>query len=102
MRGNGDGLQVSRLTKTYPDGIRALVDIDLTVRSGLYGLLGPNVAGKSTLARHNDRIVPWDFTGNAGVSLHQNQQATADVVDAIRATGKNIGLLVAMTGPSVV
>ena len=51
VQGNGDGLRVSRLTKTYPGGIRALVDVDLTVRPGLYGLLGPNGAGKSTLMR---------------------------------------------------
>ena len=51
MQGNGAGLQVRRLRKTYPGGIRALVDVDLTVRPGLYGLLGPNGAGKSTLMR---------------------------------------------------
>ena len=51
MQGEGDGLQVSRLTKTYPGGIRALDDVDLRVGPGLYGLLGPNGAGKSTLMR---------------------------------------------------
>ena len=51
MQGSGDGLQVTRLNKTYPGGIRALVDVDLTVQPGLYGLLGPNGAGKSTLMR---------------------------------------------------
>jgi len=46
-----EGLQVTRLTKTYPGGIRALDGVDLTVAPGLYGLLGPNGAGKSTLMR---------------------------------------------------
>ena len=46
-----EGLQVTRLTKTYPGGIRALDAVDLTVGPGLYGLLGPNGAGKSTLMR---------------------------------------------------
>ena len=46
-----EGLQVTRLTKTYPGGIRALDGVDLTVGPGLYGLLGPNGAGKSTLMR---------------------------------------------------
>ncbi len=46
-----EGLQVTRLTKTYPGNIRALDNVDLTVESGLYGLLGPNGAGKSTLMR---------------------------------------------------
>ena len=44
-------LRVTRLTKTYPGGIRALDDVDLAVGPGLYGLLGPNGAGKSTLMR---------------------------------------------------
>ena len=51
MQESSDGLQVSRLTKTYPGGIRALDDVDLRVGPGLYGLLGPNGAGKSTLMR---------------------------------------------------
>jgi len=46
-----EGLRVTRLTKTYPGGIRALDAVDLTVGPGLYGLLGPNGAGKSTLMR---------------------------------------------------
>jgi len=46
-----EGLQVTKLTKTYPGGIRALDKVDLTVAPGLYGLLGPNGAGKSTLMR---------------------------------------------------
>ena len=51
MPGGGDGLQVTRLNKTYPGGIRALDNVDLRVGPGLYGLLGPNGAGKSTLMR---------------------------------------------------
>ncbi len=47
----GDGLVVRGLTKTYPNGVRALVDVNLELTSGLYGLLGPNAAGKSTLMR---------------------------------------------------
>lgn len=45
------GLIISKLTKTYPDGKKALDGIDLEVEPGLYGLLGPNGAGKSTLMR---------------------------------------------------
>jgi ABC-type multidrug transport system ATPase subunit len=42
---------VTGLSKTYPNGIRALDRVDLDVGPGLYGLLGPNGAGKSTLMR---------------------------------------------------
>jgi ABC-type multidrug transport system ATPase subunit len=44
-------LQISHLSKTYPNGIRALDDVSLTIGPGLFGLLGPNGAGKSTLMR---------------------------------------------------
>ncbi len=44
-------LTISRLSKTYANGVRALDDVNLTIGSGLFGLLGPNGAGKSTLMR---------------------------------------------------
>ncbi|MEM6929387.1 MAG: ABC transporter ATP-binding protein, partial [Myxococcota bacterium] len=46
---SSSGLVVKNLSKTYPNGIRALDGVSLTVDSGMYGLLGPNGAGKSTL-----------------------------------------------------
>jgi ABC-2 type transport system ATP-binding protein len=44
-------LEISRLSKTYPNGVRALDEISLDVGKGMFGLLGPNGAGKSTLMR---------------------------------------------------
>ena len=44
-------LVVRGLSKTYPNGVRALRDVSLTVPTGMFGLLGPNGAGKSTLMR---------------------------------------------------
>jgi ABC-2 type transport system ATP-binding protein len=44
-------LRISAVSKTYPNGVRALQGIDLTIERGLFGLLGPNGAGKSTLMR---------------------------------------------------
>lgn len=44
-------LTINRLTKTYAGGIQALKYIDLTVPSGLFGLLGPNGSGKTTLMK---------------------------------------------------
>ena len=44
-------LQIRNLSKTYPNGVRALRDVTLTIAPGMYGLLGPNGAGKSTLMR---------------------------------------------------
>ena len=44
-------LQIDCLSKTYPNGVKALQNISLTIPTGLFGLLGPNGAGKSTLMR---------------------------------------------------
>ena len=44
-------LQIRAISKTYPNGVRALKDVSLTIPAGMYGLLGPNGAGKSTLMR---------------------------------------------------
>jgi ABC-type multidrug transport system ATPase subunit len=44
-------LEIRNVSKTYPNGIRALKNVTLTIPPGMYGLLGPNGAGKSTLMR---------------------------------------------------
>ena len=44
-------LRIQGLSKTYPNGVRALQDVTLTIPTGMFGLLGPNGAGKSTLMR---------------------------------------------------
>ena len=44
-------LAIEHVSKTYPNGVRALGGVTLTIPPGMYGLLGPNGAGKSTLMR---------------------------------------------------
>ena len=44
-------LSIRGVSKTYPNGVRALDDVTLEIPGGMYGLLGPNGAGKSTLMR---------------------------------------------------
>ena len=44
-------LTISGLSKTYPNGVKALKNISLTIGNNMFGLLGPNGAGKSTLMR---------------------------------------------------
>ncbi len=44
-------LKITGLSKTYPNGVRALKDLTLTIGNNMFGLLGPNGAGKSTLMR---------------------------------------------------
>jgi ABC-2 type transport system ATP-binding protein len=42
---------ISGLSKTYPNGVKALKNLSLTIGNNMFGLLGPNGAGKSTLMR---------------------------------------------------
>ncbi|NER14498.1 ATP-binding cassette domain-containing protein [Leptobacterium flavescens] len=44
-------LEIRNLSKTYPNGIKALNNISLRIDNGMFGLLGPNGAGKSSLMR---------------------------------------------------
>lgn len=44
-------LTITGLSKTYPNGVKALRDLSLTIGNNMFGLLGPNGAGKSTLMR---------------------------------------------------
>ncbi|MBF2076251.1 MAG: ABC transporter ATP-binding protein [Synechococcales cyanobacterium C42_A2020_086] len=44
-------IQIRNLTKTYPNGYKALNGVNLDIPMGMFGLLGPNGAGKSSLMR---------------------------------------------------
>jgi ABC-2 type transport system ATP-binding protein len=44
-------LTITALSKTYPNGVKALKNLTLTIGNNMFGLLGPNGAGKSTLMR---------------------------------------------------
>ncbi|MBL8230033.1 MAG: ABC transporter ATP-binding protein [Bryobacterales bacterium] len=44
-------LAIRNLSKTYPNGVKALDNVSLDIPKGMFGLLGPNGAGKSTLMR---------------------------------------------------
>jgi ABC-2 type transport system ATP-binding protein len=44
-------LTIKNLSKTYPNGVKALDNVSLTIPQGMFGLLGPNGAGKSSLMR---------------------------------------------------
>ena len=44
-------LTIKDLTKTYPNGVKALNGINLEITNGMFGLLGANGAGKSSLMR---------------------------------------------------
>jgi ABC-2 type transport system ATP-binding protein len=66
-------LRIEHLSKTYPNGIRAVDDVSLAIPRGMFGLLGPNGAGKSTLMRILATLQEAD-TGSA----------TLDDIDVLR------------------
>ena len=44
-------LVIKNLSKTYSNGIKAMNNINLIIPVGMFGLLGHNGAGKSSLMR---------------------------------------------------
>ncbi len=44
-------LKIQNLSKTYPNGVKAITGLSLHIGQGMFGLLGPNGAGKSTLMK---------------------------------------------------
>jgi len=57
-------LKIQGLSKTYPNGVKALDAVSLTIPHGMYGLLVPNGAGKYTLIRNLGTLQEPD-NGNA-------------------------------------
>jgi ABC-2 type transport system ATP-binding protein len=79
-------LSISRLSKTYASGLRALKQVDLEIEKGeIFALLGPNGAGKTTLIH----IVCGIVTASAGMVT----VAGHDIVRDYRAARSKIGLV---------
>lgn len=74
-------LQMRGITKVYPDGTRALDNVDLLVHKGeIHGLLGENGAGKSTLMKILSGILP---TTDGTVSLNGREISLRNTSDAL-------------------
>jgi ABC-2 type transport system ATP-binding protein len=79
-------ISVSKLSKTYASGFRALKSVDLDIRRGeIFALLGPNGAGKTTLISIICGIVTLS-EGKVSVAGH-------DIVRDYRLTRSMIGLV---------
>lgn len=75
---NDIAIRVSKICKTYKN-ITALKDIDLNIRKGeLFGLIGPDGAGKTSLFRILTTL-----------SLPDSGEATVDGKDIVRDYGRS-------------
>jgi ABC-2 type transport system ATP-binding protein len=79
-------ISVSKLSKTYASGFRALKSIDLEIRQGeIFALLGPNGAGKTTLIN-----IICGIVNRSGGSITVDGK---DIVADFRAVRSMIGLV---------
>jgi ABC-2 type transport system ATP-binding protein len=79
-------LSVSKVSKTYASGFRALKDVDLEIRKGeIFALLGPNGAGKTTLIN----VICGIVSPSGGTVLADGH----DVISDYRAARSKIGLV---------
>src|SRR5262245_49231917 len=61
-------VRTSGLSKTYPGGVQAVIELDMEIRAGeIYGFLGPNGAGKSTtIGMLTTRVTPTGGEAEVG------------------------------------
>ena len=78
-------LQIENLSKTYPNGVRALNNVSLSISNGMFGLLGANGAGKSTLMR---TIASLQEPGSGNILFND-----VDIVNQPQYVRKNLGYL---------
>ena len=63
-------LEIKNLTKTYPNGKKAVSNLSMTIEDGdLFGFIGKNGAGKTTTLKACLTIHDFDSAGNANSTL---------------------------------
>ncbi len=72
-----DELIITNLSKTYRNGVKALQQVSLQIPQGMFGLLGPNGTGKSTLMRTIATLQEADSgeiqLGSLNIKAHPNE-----------------------------
>ncbi|MBS1737943.1 MAG: ABC transporter ATP-binding protein [Bacteroidetes bacterium] len=70
-------LSIQNLSKTYPNGVQAIKNVSLELQEGMFGLLGANGAGKSSLMRTIATLQPADSGSIFLDDINVLQQKTA-------------------------
>lgn len=87
----GPVIELSRVTKTYPGGVTALLDVDLTVRAGeLIAIVGPSGSGKSTML-HMIGTLDRPTSGTIRIDGHDVAALSDRQLSALRA--RSIGFV---------
>ena len=91
-------IEAQALRRTFPDGVEAVRDIDLSVSEGeVFGFLGPNGAGKTTTVRMLCTLLP-PTAGRATVDGLDVVEDAAEVRRRIGVALQEIGLDPVQTG----
>ncbi len=78
-------LTIENLSKTYPNGVKALNRVSLNISNGLFGLLGANGAGKSSLMR---TIASLQEPSSGSINFNN-----VDIISSPQEVRKNLGYL---------
>jgi len=78
-------LRIENLSKTYPNGVKALNGVSLNISNGLFGLLGANGAGKSSLMR---TIASLQEPSSGTINFNN-----VDIISSPQEVRKNLGYL---------
>ncbi len=88
-------ISIQGLTKTFPNGTKALDGVDLEIgRSEMVALIGASGSGKSTLIRHIAGLVTADASSVSNVQIDgQSIQAGGQIASEVRQLRRNIGVI---------
>jgi phosphonate transport system ATP-binding protein len=88
-------ISIQGLTKTFPNGTKALDGINLEIgRSEMVALIGASGSGKSTLIRHIAGLVVADSSSVSSVKIDDRSiQSGGQIASEVRQLRRNIGVI---------
>jgi phosphonate transport system ATP-binding protein len=88
-------ISIQGLTKTFPNGTKALDSVDLEIgKSEMVALIGASGSGKSTLIRHIDGLVTADASTVSDVKIdNKSIQSGGQIASEVRQLRRNIGVI---------